>query len=249
MQNRVTDSIIVIVTFLIAFYGKRLLNILLPPALQDFTWYLWWGISAVGVLGVLFGFKEVFKNLGLNKGFLTGLIFGFVTVSPMLISSAIAGDIDKDLSIGSLIHTTLVAGFMEEFLFRGFLFGILFRRLDWGFIPASILGGLIFGMGHLYQGSTIAETIGVFLVTSAGAVWFSWLYAEWDNLWIPVFLHILMNLSWILFDVSSNALGGSYTNLFRVITIALTILITIRRHKKSGMRITKQNLLINKMSV
>jgi len=127
----------------------------------------------------------------------------------------------------------LLTGFMEEYMFRAFLFGIFLRKLKWGFIPTSILGAVIFGLGHIYQGSTFLETLGVFAVSSAGAIWFSWLYVEWNNnLWIPIFLHTLMNLSWVLFEVSTNALGGFYTNLFRVITIALTIIITILYHKK-----------------
>jgi len=58
----------------------------------------------------------------------------------------------------------------------------------------------------------------------------------------------MMNLSWVLFDVSSNALGGIYTNLFRAITIALTIIITIRYHKKRGLKINRLNLIVNKNS-
>lgn len=90
-------------------------------------------------------------------------------------------------------------------------------------------------MGHLYQGVSFGQTTGVFIVSAMGAVWFAWLYVELDNLWIPIFLHVFMNLSWTLFDVSDNALGGIYVNIFRAITIALTILITIRFHKKGGL--------------
>ncbi len=139
-------------------------------------------------------------------------------------------------------------GFFEEFLFRGFLFGILFRKLKWGFIPASLLAEVIFGLGHIYQGSTLMETTGIFGITTIGSIWVAWLYIEWDkNLWVPIFLHTLMNLSWILFEVSNNALGGIYTNLFRAITIALTIII-IRYHKKRGLNINRKTLIINNNS-
>lgn len=165
----------------------------------------------------------------------------------MLISSAVIGEIDGNLEFGTLFYKTIGAGIFEEYLFRGFLFGILFRKLNWGFIPAAILGGFIFGLGHLYQASTPLEILGTFAITSVGAVWFSWLYIEWNNnLWVPIFLHTLMNLSWILFDVSNNAMGGLYTNLFRAITIALTIIITIRYHKQRGLKINKKNLILNK---
>lgn len=164
----------------------------------------------------------------------------------MMISSAVAGEIDNNLSIKTLVYKTLFAGFFEEYLFRGFLFGILFRKLKWGFVPAAILGAAIFGLAHVYQSSAFIETISVFLITAMGSIWFSWLYIEWNNnLWVPIFLHITMNLSWILFDVSSNAIGGLYTNIFRVFTIALSILITIRYHKTRDLTINKANLFTN----
>lgn len=250
-RKTIINSIIIIITFLIAFYGKQILTnyikITFPSAFVKVTYsYFWWIIPTFLVLGVLYGFKNVFKEVGINKGFLTGLLFSIITVLPMFLSSAIIGQIDENLKIGSLIHKTIIAGVMEEYFFRGFLFGILFRKLGWGFIPASILGALIFGLGHIYQGSTFLETTGVFFITSIGAVWFSWLFIEWnENLWIPIFLHTLMNFSWILFEVSSNALGGFYTNLFRIITIALTIIITIFYHKKNGLRINRNNLIMN----
>ncbi len=72
------------------------------------------------------------------------------------------------------------------------------------------------------------EWIGIFLVTFLGGILFAWTYVEWDNnLWVPIFLHKFMNLAWELFDVSDNALGDAYPNVFRTVTIALIIVITI----------------------
>jgi len=238
-------------TFLIAFYGKRMLFDFYAISfssdyLKIIYSYSWWILPTAFITGLLFGFKKILQNIGIHKGFKTGLLFAIITVLPMFISSVFIGQIGDDIVLLHLIHQTLFAGFMEEYLFRGFLFGILFRKSGWGFIPASLLGALIFGLGHIYQGSTFMETIGVFLVTSMGAIWFSWLYIEWNkNLWVPIFLHILMNLSWGLFEVSDNALGAFSTNLFRIITIALTIIITIYYNKKNGLRINRRNLMVN----
>lgn len=240
-----------ILTFLFAFYGKRILSSyytfsISSEYLKIAYSYLWWILPTVLLAGILYGFNNLFYTIGLQKGFRTGLLFSMVTVLPMLISSAIIGQIGEDFNLLGLIHQTLFAGFMEEYLFRGFLFGILFRKAGWGFIPASILGALIFGLGHIYQGSTLLETTGVFFITAIGAVWFAWLYIEWNNnLWVPIFLHILMNFSWGLFEVSSTALGGFYTNLFRIITIALTIIITVKYNQKNGLNINRKNLIVN----
>jgi len=251
-QNKYTGSVLIIITFLFAFYGQRFLGRYFPI---EFTTYIgkalytyaWWLVPSSIVIGLLYGFKNLHKEFGLYKGLFTGLAFAAITVAPMLISSAITGELNRDMNPGELIHKTVLAGLMEELFFRAFLFGILFRKLGWGFIPASILGAVIFGIGHLYQASSFAEAGGIFLVTAMGAVWFSWLFIEWNkNLWVPVFLHILMNMSWILFDVSNNALGGFSTNLFRITTIALTIIITIiYKRKKGSLAINRKCLIIN----
>ena len=250
-RKRIIDSIIVILTFLIAFYGKRILSeyytISISSSYLKIAYsYLWWILPTALIAGLLYGFSSILYNIGIQKGLKTGLLFSIVTVLPMFLSSAIIGQVGEDLNVLLLVHQTIFAGLMEEYLFRGFLFGILFRKLGWGFIPASILGALIFGLGHIYQGSTFLETTGVFFLTSIGGIWFAWLYIEWNNnLWVPIFLHILMNISWGLFEVSNNALGGFYTNLFRIITITLTILITIKYNQKNGLRINSKNLIIN----
>lgn len=250
-KHVIISSLIVILTFLIAFYGQRIQSYLIAFSISNdllkiVYFYLWWLIPTALITSLVFGFKNIIDNIGVQKGFFKGLLFAVITVSPMFFSSVIIGKINKELNALDLIHKTFIAGFMEEYLFRGFLFGLLFRKCGWGFIPASLIGALIFGLGHIYQGDSISETTGVFLVTALGAVWFAWLYIEWNNnLWVPIFLHILMNLSWTLFEVSDTALGGLYTNIFRVITITLTILITIRYNRKNKLRINTKNLIIN----
>jgi membrane protease YdiL (CAAX protease family) len=250
-KKQIIRSVIVVFTFLVAIYGNRIItgyfNISIESIyLRVAYFYAWWVLPTILVTGLLYGFGNIFKTLGLQKGFFTGLVFALITVSPMLISSAVTGQIDENPDVFLLLRSTLFAGFAEELFYRGFLFGILFRKLGWGFIPASVIGALFFGLAHIYQGTSLPETAGIFLITAIGAAWFAWLYVEWDNnLWVPVFLHILMNLSWTLFDISTNALGGWYSNLFRAITIALTIIITLRYHKKTGLKINRTNLLVN----
>ncbi|RMG83698.1 MAG: CPBP family intramembrane metalloprotease [Bacteroidetes bacterium] len=209
--------------------------------------YAWWIIPVFITVGFLYGFKNILKELCIDKNILQGFVFSIAVVSPMIISSAIIGHIDNPINLTSLLHKTLFAGFMEEVLFRGFLFGLLFRKNGWGFIPASALGAFIFAINHLYQGSTAGQLTGIFFVTFIGSGWFAWLFIEWkENLWIPVFLHIFMNLSWTLFNMRETALGGTYTNIFRLITIALSVIITIIHNKrKDCFRINKNNLIVS----
>jgi uncharacterized protein len=112
------------------------------------------------------------------------------------------------------------------------------------------LARFFFGIGHIYQGNAFVETLGFFSITAMGAVWFAWLYIEWNaNLWVPIFLHLLMNLSWALFDIGNNALGDLAANLFRNITITLTIVITIYSHREKGLKIRKNVLFKNDNSL
>lgn len=248
-KSKLIESILILLVFLIAFYGRKLLHAYIPIDLSQGMArvayvYAWWVIPVVLFVGLGYGLRNLGRELGLEGGFLAALLFAMITVSPMMIGSAFTGSIRNELDIWLVLNASLFAGFFEEFLFRGFLFGLLFRRALWGFVPASLTGAVIFGLGHIYQGSTLLESSGVFFITAIGAVWFAWLYVEWnENLWVPVLMHVLMNLSWTLFDVSDNALGTLLPNVFRGITIALSILITIRM--KSRLSVNRQNLWFN----
>jgi uncharacterized protein len=245
-------SAAIILAFLVALFGRRYFSGLVEVNLESNAMlliyaYAWWILPVVITTAALYGFRNIFRELGLQKGFLTGLAFSAFSVLPMFIGAMLHGPFDESLTMTGLLKKSLLAGLMEEILFRGFLFGLLFRKLKWGFIPASLPGAVIFGIAHMYQGSGMMDTLGIFIVTTIGAMWFAWLYIEWnENLWVPVILHILMNLSWTIFDVSNNALGDWSINISRMTTIALTVIITIilcRRRKKFN--INKSNVLIN----
>lgn len=247
-----TQSFIIILTFLVAYYGNKVFPWDFKPVITGnanlrLLWVLaWWTLPTLIITGFLFGFRNLAGALGINRSPLKGLAFAAITVWPILVSSALIAGFELNVEVNELIRKTLFAGFIEEYMFRGFLFGILFRKVGWGFISAGLLGALFFGMGHIYQGGNFTQSLGIFLITAMGALWFAWLYIEWNNnLWIPIFLHILMNLSWSLFDVSQNALGDVYLNIFRTVTIALSVILTIRQAKRNGFHINKGNLWVN----
>jgi len=188
----------------------------------------------IGIL-LLHSISSVFGSVGLDKSIIRGVIFSFLCTLPMLIGYAIIFDWNNGLTADQVIISAICAAFFEELYFRGFLFGQIYRFTKLGFIPAIIVGALLFASVHLYQSQDPATIVGIFLTTFLGAVWFAWLYAEWNNnLWVPIFLHLFMNLVWMMFSVSDNALGGHYANIFRLATIALSIIITIGYKRKSG---------------
>jgi hypothetical protein len=190
---------------------------------------------------------SIFKNLGLEhnptKPFMIALLFSL----PMFLGGLAFFKFNQEISIPNLIAGTIVAGFVEELFFRGFLFGQLFKYTKLGFISSIIIGAMIFATGHLHQSQDTIELMGIFMVTFMGAILFAWLYIEWNyNLWIPIFLHSLMNLAWYLFDMDETALGGILPNVFRGLTIALAIIFTIFYKKKQNKElvITRNKLIM-----
>lgn len=209
--------------------------------------YLIVGIPIFAGTILINGSSKFVKSLGLSSGIIIAIIVSLLFTLPMFIGGLMYFNLDKQISIQNLIAATLVAGFMEELYFRGFLFGQIFKNTTLGFIPAIFLSALLFAFGHLYQSQNISELIGIFLITFSGAVFFAWLYVEWNyNLWVPILTHTFMNLSWNIFQIDTTALGDIKSNLFRGLTIATAIVFTIfyKRINKHVMLINKQTLLL-----
>ena len=192
---------------------------------------------------------SIFKSLGLSSNILTAILTSVLFTLPMFIGGVFFFKFNQKIDLQNLIAGTIVAGFMEELYFRGFLFGQLFRNTNLGFIPSILFGALIFAFGHLYQSQNISELVGIFMITFSGAVFFAWLYAEWNyNLWVPILTHTLMNLSWNLFEIDNSALGDIKANIFRGLTILTAILFTIiyKRNRNEKPTINRQTLMRNK---
>ncbi|MGC4235324.1 MAG: type II CAAX endopeptidase family protein [Niabella sp.] len=191
----------------------------------------------------------VIKSLGLSTNILTAMWTSILFTLPMFVGGLSFFKFSQRIDIENLIAGTLIAGLMEELFFRGFLFGQLFRKTNFGFIPSILFGALIFAFGHLYQSENISELVGIFMVTFFGAVFFAWLYVEWNyNLWIPILTHTLMNLSWNLFEVDNSALGDVKANLFRGLTILTAIIFTIvyKKNRNEKLTVNKQTLILKK---
>jgi uncharacterized protein len=248
-------STVILTVFLLQIFNNKA-NTLLGIGKDDTNFY--WSIVGqilkyiIPTLIVLFIFhkpSEILSELGLNKDFLKGLQYAFIFTLPMLIGYYLLGQCNNELTFVENLLKAFKDGFREEIFFRAFLFGQLFRQVKLGFIPAVVLNGLIFGLVHIYQAHTIVESIGIFGITFAGAIWFAWLYIEWkENLWLPIFLHFFMNFYWHLFSTENSAMGGLMMNLPRILTIALSIYLTIKIIRKTGkLTINKTTLMKQKI--
>ncbi len=195
---------------------------------------------------------SVTKSLGLSANILTAVWISILFTLPMFLGGLSFFKFSRQIDIENLIAGTLIAGFMEELYFRGFLFGQLFKKTKLGFIPSIFFGALIFASGHLHQSQNISELFGIFAVTFFGAVFFAWMYVEWNyNLWVPIFTHTLMNLSWNLFEVDHSALGDVKANIFRGLTILTAILFTIvyKKIRNEKLTVNRQTILSKKNGI
>jgi membrane protease YdiL (CAAX protease family) len=189
--------------------------------------------------------KPAFVTLGLSKGFGAGLIWGLIFTLPMFMGYGLAANFNNDLDLLLLYRNIVGAGFAEELIFRAFLMGILFIYGGWGFIPSALITALFFGASHLYQAEDLGSAVSVFLVTAIGSAGFGWFYFAWKSLWMPVFLHAFMDLSWDMFNISSAVTGSLYANIFRILTLVFAIVISIKKAKQNSFYSLKDKLWLN----
>ncbi len=193
--------------------------------------------------------KKVLEPLGLKSNIIKGIFYSFIFSLPMFLGYGISGNFEISLSQKTFWIGCVFAAFFEEFYYRGFFFGLLFKNTKLGFFLSLFLSAVVFASLHLYQSNEAATLIGIFITTFLGAGLFAWLYVEWNfNLWISIGLHFFMNLSWSMFTVSENAFGGWYANLIRIITIIFAIAGTIYYKKKQGipLALNRNTLFLNK---
>jgi len=258
MRRTLKISSIVIIAFgLFYFFNKikfnyindLLNNLIHLNILAFFLAYIIVGLPLIIGLFLIHKPKDIISSIGLNKGFVKGLFFAFLCTLPMLIGYSVLFKFNLKITFNNIFIGVFFAAFFEELYFRGVLFGQLFRFAKIGFIPSILLCAVLFALVHLWQSTDFSVLFGIFVTTFLCAILFAWTYIEWDNnLWVPIGLHLFMNLFWDLFSAGDNALGGTYSNIFRVITIALIILGTILYKKRKGLKLSvnRNNLWVNK---
>ena len=165
------------------------------------------------------------RELGLKAPVLPAVALALAASSPMLVGFALTRA-SSALSVPKILYLTAFSPFIEEVVSRGFAFGQLYRRARWPFWAAVLPVAILTGLGHVDKGQTAGEIAGLFLLTGAGAVSFSWLYRRWNSLWVPFALHFAMNLWWQVFNVSRTAIGGWFPFLLQTVTVGIALAIT-----------------------
>ena len=173
------------------------------------------------------GARSVLRDVGLDAPILPALAFALIASLPMLVGFALTRSLTPQLELRPLVFLTVLSPIVEEIEFRGFGVLQLKHGTGWPFWIVVWPSALLFGYGHLDQGGTLLESLELFLFLTGGGVAFAWLAQRWQNLWVPVALHICMNLWWELFSVARSAIGGWFPFMLQNITILIAILLTL----------------------
>ena len=125
-----------------------------------------------------------------------------------------------------VIEDIQVKAGLGHYRLRGFGILQLHRGTGWPFWIVVWPSAILFGLSHTEQGQSMLESVGLFFLLGSGGVIFAWLVYRWQNLWVPLMLHICMNLWWELFSVSRNAIGGWFPFALQILTMLLAIIAT-----------------------
>lgn len=177
------------------------------------------------------GVRGIFNELSLSRISWRGTGVMVLCTTPMLVGFALTRGLDPQLSLAALVFKGLLSPISEEVYARGFTFLQLYRRAGWPFWIAVLPQALLSAFGHIEQGETVRDQVGIFVLIFSGALIFAWCLHEWDSVWVPFALHACMNLWWDLFSVSRNILGGWFPFALQQLTMVLVLCVTYRKRR------------------
>ena len=250
-------SLIIIVCFLAYRYSKYLYAYIVFGTEKWTSWPTAIPSTIMLLTGMIMAFLANYlinRNFSLNSfglapdKFFTGLMAATVFSLPMFLCLGIANNFNFQPTLEILYRGFVLAGFGEEFIYRAFLFGLLFYYAGWGFLSAGIFTGLFFGAGHLYQADNLGSAIAIFLFTTGVSIGFGWFYYAWKSLWMVAFLHGFMDVIWDSFQVETNVTGSLLVNVARFTTLIFAIVYSIKLARNNGRFDLKGKLWVNKAS-
>lgn len=171
-------------------------------------------------------FGRACRELGIVPFATRGVVVGLAAIVISVMVLYAVGYRARVQNIGVLWATDIFGPFIEEVLFRGFLF-LQFRR--WVGLPfwlAAVLASVPFALEHTYEGSSTIVLIEVMTVTFAGGLVFCWLVERWESLWVAWVLHAGLNFTFDIFPFGTTAANNLPGNLHRLFVVVLLVVAT-----------------------
>lgn len=182
-------------------------NVALLPLTDNtlnFLYIALYDLVVLGIIGlVLYGYGSTWRDLGLNdfKAQFIGKVFlAFVIYFPLsillsyVVSLFVAYDQEQEQALGFaapigveplliFVGLVLLTPFVEEILFRGFIFKGIRKRLS--FFWTTLIVSILFAVAH--------GQVNVGLDTFALSIALCYLREKTDSLWPSILLHMLKN--------------------------------------------------------
>ncbi len=129
----------------------------------------------------------------------------------------------------------LIIGPVEEYLFRGFVYGgllSLFRNRHW--LSLAFVSAILFAAVHLYYGIVygIASIIPFTDLVAFGMAMAVTYYLSDGNILIPALIHGLYDATGFLGVATSSNIGAFLRSLLMVIGVIIGIVIFVQRRRK-----------------
>lgn len=225
MNNRSKTVIAVILTLLMTFMEMTAL----PAALfcnikiKDIApIYITLMLNFLIAFAICWLCKKVFMKdwwFGLqSEGLLTGLKkYGLPAVIATIIATIFfcigLAPFDNKPSVWRVVVEGVVyyigVGIMEELYLRGLLQNIIekcFGKRKNATLYSILIASLLFGLGHIFgaMGQPIVTVIAKTVWATALGIYFGAVYVKTKNLWVPIILHLIVNLCGIPFCFSTS---------------------------------------------
>ncbi|MDE6014775.1 MAG: CPBP family intramembrane metalloprotease [Acetatifactor sp.] len=172
--------------------------------------------------------KELFT--GLRKYGLPAIIATIIVTIAFCIGLA---PFDNEPTIWRVVIEGIVyyigVGIMEELYLRGLLQNIIekwFGERKSASLYAILIASTLFGLGHIFGalGQPIATVICKTVWATALGIYFGAVYVKTKNLWVPIVLHLIINLCGIPFCFSTS---NQYPSIALIACLASYILLGI----------------------
>lgn len=245
MQNKRETAIAVILTLIMTFMEMSAL----PAALfcnikiKDINpIYFTLMVNFLLAFAICWLCKKLFIRdwyFGLQlKGILTGLRkYGLpAVIATLLVATAFCIGLtpfDNKPTIWRVIVEGVVyyigVGIMEELYLRGLLQNIIekcFGKRKNATLYAILIASVLFGLGHIFGalGQPIVTIIAKAVWATALGVYFGAVYVVSKNLWVPIILHLIINLCGIPFCFSTS---NQYPTIALITCLVSYILLAI----------------------
>ena len=208
-------------------------------AVQTIVWKLLQVLLIIPAVAICYrsGLKFALHELGLLESMRLAVLFALaVTLPNLLLRIAVAGA-KPQINAAFVLMSAVASPMSEELLFRGYLFGQLYRRAGWPFWAAALVNAVPFIAGHFYQLSGkgwefVVSVAEVLLLVGVSALFAAWVYVRWEyNLWVLIFIHALLNFYSTTFAISETSGFSWVDNVAWLMTLILVVLGTIYRNR------------------